>query len=264
VRKIIPTFTAFSFTKHALTGRVRKRRDMVDGSRQLIDFDRAEVLLLKTFPPNTELNVSGIRPQENMEIHLEPRRHDRLPEFWAIEVVGVLREAAQEPSASYEVSILLDGASGLVGIDSVTGTEGIEVIGAARSEKVQVPLKRIGDCGDWIALHRREPGSASLLFVSAKCDIPAPLIVLKRRALQGPNPKNLLLDRGVNHVELAAGSGAGGTKAVLVNYREETDEEYDTVTILPDDVSIPVQDVDGVGFLQILLHRSLENLKLDQ
>jgi hypothetical protein len=264
VCKTILIFTDFRFTKHALTGRIHKRRVMDDGSRQLIDFDRAEVVLLKTFPPNTELNVSGIRPQENMEIHLEPRRHDRLPEYWDIEVAGVLREAAQDPPASYEVSILLDGTSGLVGIDSVIGTEGIEVIGAARSEKVQVPLIRTGDCGNWIALHRRERGSAPLLFVSGKCDIPAPLTVLKRRPLQGPNSKNLLLDRGVNHVELVAGSGAGGTRAVLVNYSEETDEEYDTVTILPDDVSIPVKDVDGAGFLQILLRRSLENLKLDQ
>jgi hypothetical protein len=51
------------------------------------------------------------------------------PEYWGIEVVGCLPGIGL-PEAPYTISIPLDG---------ITGTKGIEVIGATRSEKREFP-----------------------------------------------------------------------------------------------------------------------------
>ena len=60
---------------------------------------------------------------------------------------------------------------------------------------------------------------------------------LRRHEPQGFNPKDLLLDRVVHS------SDSYDTTTVSVRYEEGTDFEYDTVTILPDGPSIPVEVV---------------------
>jgi hypothetical protein len=97
-------------------------------STRLIDFDKAEIRTLRSFPPQHVLVVSGTKPFMNMEVTLEPLVFIRQPAFWGIEVVGRLPGGIGLPAlAPYQVSIPLAG---------IIGTQGIEVIGATRSEKI--------------------------------------------------------------------------------------------------------------------------------
>ena len=101
------------------------------GSSRLIDFDRAEIVTLDSFPPRHVLKVTGVKPFLNMEVDLVPLVYIRQPEYWGIEVVGRLRGIGLPAPAPYTVSMPLDG---------FIGTQGIEMIGATRSEKIEVPI----------------------------------------------------------------------------------------------------------------------------
>jgi hypothetical protein len=94
---------------------------------RLIDFDEAEILSLRIFPPQYVLVVSGIKPYLNMDVSLRPRTYIRQLEYWGIEVVGFLPGIGIPTLAPYTDTIRLAG---------LMGTEGIEVIGATRSEKL--------------------------------------------------------------------------------------------------------------------------------
>ena len=98
-------------------------------STRLIDFEKVEIRTLRSFPPQHVLVVSGTKPFVNMEVTLEPLVFIRQPEFWGIEVVGRLPGIGLPALAPYQVSIPLAG---------ITGTKGVEVIGATRSEKVEL------------------------------------------------------------------------------------------------------------------------------
>jgi hypothetical protein len=99
-------------------------------STRLIDFEKAEIRTLESFPPQHVLVVSGTKPFMNMEVTLEPLVFIRQPEFWGIEVVGRLPGGVGLPAlAPYQVSLPLAG---------IMGTRGIEVIGATRSEKIEL------------------------------------------------------------------------------------------------------------------------------
>ena len=98
-------------------------------SCRLINFDKAEVR--PGFVSGTWiLIVSGVAPCANMEVSLMPLIYVRCPEYWGIEVVGCLPQGfcltALKP---YTVSIQLTG---------ITGSQGIEVIGANKTEKFEV------------------------------------------------------------------------------------------------------------------------------
>jgi hypothetical protein len=100
-------------------------------SQRLIDFERAQILALRTFPPQFVLRVTGTKPFMNMEVQIVPLVFIQQPEFWGIEVVGRLPGGIGLPAlAPYDVSIPLSG---------ITGTRGIEVIGATRSKRIEVP-----------------------------------------------------------------------------------------------------------------------------
>jgi len=99
-------------------------------SSRRLDFDRAQVLTLRSFPPQHVLRVSGTKPLANMEVDLVPRQYIRQPEYWGIEVVGTLHGIGLPAVAPYLVSLRLDG---------LIGTRGIEVIGATRTEKIDLP-----------------------------------------------------------------------------------------------------------------------------
>lgn len=102
-------------------------------SQRLIDFERARVLTLESFPPQFVLQVTGTKPFLNMEVQLEPLVFIRQPEFWGIEVVGRLPGGIGLPAlAPFDVSIPLSGTM---------GTRGIEVIGASRSKRIKLPPK---------------------------------------------------------------------------------------------------------------------------
>jgi hypothetical protein len=100
-------------------------------SCRLIDFEKVEIrpgFVSKTWI----LIVSGTKPYVNMEVELQARLYIRRPEYWGIEVIGCLHGIALPTTAAYSVSMQLNG---------VTGTKGIEVIGATRSFKKKVPPK---------------------------------------------------------------------------------------------------------------------------
>jgi hypothetical protein len=100
-------------------------------SQRLIDFEQAEVLTLESFPPQYLLAVSGTKPYLNMDVRLMPRVYIRQPEYWGIEVVGSLPGGIGLPAlAPYSVSVRLNGTM---------GTRGIEVIGATRTETIELP-----------------------------------------------------------------------------------------------------------------------------
>jgi hypothetical protein len=99
-------------------------------SSRLIDFDKAEIVTFPIFPPKYLLTVSGVKRWVNMEVRLVPLVFIRQPDYWGIEVTGRLPGIGLPALSPYNVSLLLDG---------FIGTEGIEVIGATRSEKIKVP-----------------------------------------------------------------------------------------------------------------------------
>ena len=100
-------------------------------STRLINFETVEIRTLESFPPQHVLVVCGTKPYVDMVVTLEPLTYIRQPEYWGIEVVGRLRGGIGLPAlAPYQVTIPLAG---------ITGTKGIEVIGASHSEKVELP-----------------------------------------------------------------------------------------------------------------------------
>src|SRR5713101_6526068 len=99
-------------------------------SIRVIDFDKAEVIVVETFPPQYILVVEGTKPYTNMKVDLVPLVYIRQPEFWGIEVVGSLAGIGLPVVAPYSVSLPLAG---------VTGTVGVEVIGANKKEQIAMP-----------------------------------------------------------------------------------------------------------------------------
>ena len=203
-------------------------------SSRSIDFERVELVTLESFPPQYAVFVAGTRPYPNMEVELVPRVHIRRPEYWAIEVVGRLRGGIGPP-APYTVSLNLTG---------VTGTRGVEVIGATRSEKLDVPPDGpvAPACRGWAAWHDHQPPGPPVLHVVGECEFPGAgfsVEPLRRKEPQGLDPKDLLLERVVHEPR---GPATTVIATVEVRYREETDFEYDTVTILPDGVTVPVEE----------------------
>lgn len=86
------------------------------------------------------LIVRGEAPCLNMKVQLVPRIYIDCPDYWGIEVVGTLPGGicltAMKP---YVLTFALTG---------VTGSSGIEVIGANKKEKFEVP----GGCSDGLRL----------------------------------------------------------------------------------------------------------------
>lgn len=98
-------------------------------SSRIIDFERAEVR--PGFVSGTWfLIVQGVAPCSNMEVSLNPLIYIQQPDYWGIEVVGTLRSGICLPRQTDYLATL--------DITNVLGTEGVEVIGATRSEKIPV------------------------------------------------------------------------------------------------------------------------------
>jgi hypothetical protein len=96
---------------------------------RLVDFDEAHVV--PGIVPNTFiLVVSGTKPYLNMDVDLVPRVYVRQPEYWGIEVTGMVAGIVLPTEAPYTVTIPLDG---------IRGTIGIDVIGATTTQKIDVP-----------------------------------------------------------------------------------------------------------------------------
>ena len=100
-----------------------------------------------------------------------------------------------------------------------------------------VPLE--GTCHDWTAVHGHEPPGPSVLWVHGSCrfETAGYSVELRRREPQGINPRDLLLDRIVHP---PTGLAAQVITEVEVSYSEETEFDYQTVTILPEGPTITV------------------------
>jgi len=97
-------------------------------------------------------------------------------------------------------------------------------------------------CHDWYASHDHMPPEPAVLRVTGTCTLPTEgyKVELYRHEPQGINPKDLLLDK----VVIAPVDPVTPVRTdVEARYEETTDVEYDTVTILPDGPSIPVEEV---------------------
>jgi hypothetical protein len=101
-------------------------------SSRLIDFETAELRVLKSNPPQYVLVVSGTKPFLNMQVDLVPLVYIQQPDFWGIEVVGSLPGGIGLPALAPYTVVLLNPP---------LGKEGIEVIGATHSERIDVPPK---------------------------------------------------------------------------------------------------------------------------
>ena len=108
--------------------------------------------------------------------------------------------------------------------------------------KVTVGGGEQGTCHDWQAIHDFMPGHPAKLTVTGTCTFPTAgfEVTLVRTSPQGINPRILLLDKIVIP---PSGPAADVVTDVEVRYEEETDFEYESVTIVPDGPSIPVENV---------------------
>jgi hypothetical protein len=97
---------------------------------KIIDFEKAEVR--PGFVGGTFfLVVSGNAPCFNTDVKLVPLVYIRRPEYWEIEVVGCMGGPICLPEIQpFTESLPLDG---------VLGTKGIEVVGATRRVRIDVP-----------------------------------------------------------------------------------------------------------------------------
>jgi len=103
-------------------------------STRLIDFERANAITPLIYPPPPPtLVVDGVLPDPAMTATLVPRAYIRRPEYWGIEVVGsVTGVGGHGVPAPYSVELSLAG---------ITGTVGVEVIGATRIERLRLVVE---------------------------------------------------------------------------------------------------------------------------
>ena len=94
-----------------------------------------------------------------------------------------------------------------------------------------------GKCRDWKA--RRGPG---VLVVDGWCTFPSAgwMTELKKMEPQGTNPKDLLLERVTT--EPPGGYQPPVVRGIEVHFEEVTDVAYETVTIMPDGLTLEVED----------------------
>jgi hypothetical protein len=101
--------------------------------QKLIDFSRAEVVSPMIYPPQPRLVVSGALPYP-MEVSLEPLIYVSRPQWWGIQVVGTT-----PPGLSVTPAITAIPYTVELDLQGISGTEGVEVVGATLTERIAVP-----------------------------------------------------------------------------------------------------------------------------
>ena len=101
---------------------------------RLIDFERVDVISPMIYPPQPRLVVSGLLPTPGTGVTLQPLTYVSQPQYWGIQVVGTI-EGIERPVAPDAAPVPYRAELDLAG---VTGTEGVEVIGASQTERVVV------------------------------------------------------------------------------------------------------------------------------
>lgn len=78
-----------------------------------------------------QLTVSGLKPYTNMEVSLSHEAYNRRPAYWRTLVIGCVKNGLVLPLATpYYITMNLD---------RFVGTKGVEVVGASRSVRREVP-----------------------------------------------------------------------------------------------------------------------------
>jgi hypothetical protein len=90
-----------------------------------VDFDWVSIEAA-TAAHSAVISVGGIKHWLNLRIELVPRCYQTRPDYWSIEVVGALPGYGIPAFVDYNVTLALDG---------IRGAEGIEIIGATKSER---------------------------------------------------------------------------------------------------------------------------------
>lgn len=150
-----------------------------------------------------------------------------LPDYFLTAVAGdltktVRQNGVDEPPDFWVIAAVVDGVAEAINWTAVP------------------PLE--GTCHDWTAFHDHMPPGPSVMRVQGTCrfNTSGYVVELRRHEPQGINPYDLLLDRIVIPPD---GPVAEVETEDEVRYSEETEFNYQTVTILPDGPSIRVEDV---------------------
>ena len=130
---------------------------------------------------------------------------------------------------------------GLTRIEASRRTEA-ERAGGVAAERVPPRSRPAVDWDGWAAVHDHLPPGPPTLRVHGKCTFPTAgyVVELRRHEPPGADPRDLLLEKVVRE---PAGPVAATVTVVPVNYDEATDVEYETVTILPEGIAVPVRDI---------------------
>jgi len=105
-------------------------------SCKLVDFENIKIIpgiVTDTY----FLEVSGTKPCINMTVDLVPVIYKKCPEYWEIEVVGCIPGGICLPTVSPYITKTIP-------LTGITGSKGIEVVGANKREKHELP----GGCKD--------------------------------------------------------------------------------------------------------------------
>ena len=94
-----------------------------------VDFDWVSIEAA-TADHSAVVSVGGIKHWLNLRIVLVPRCYQTRPDYWAIEVVGALPGYGVPALVDYNVTLALD---------AIRGAEGIEIVGATKSERRLLP-----------------------------------------------------------------------------------------------------------------------------
>jgi hypothetical protein len=115
------------------------------------------------------------------------------------------------------------------------------VVGVAALALLPVAVAAEAPC-EWQARRVPQPPGPPAVVVTGLCTMPTPgfTIALTRMTPRGANPSTLLLHRAVT---APTGIVAQVRTPIPALYREGNGEKITQVMILPDHVSIPVQDV---------------------
>jgi hypothetical protein len=188
----------------------------------LIDFETAKVvegIVNDTYI----LIVTGTKPYLNMEVRLSPLIYIDKPDYWQIEVVGLLPGIGLPALGPYIAHLDLGG---------VIGKKGIEVVGATKSLKFDVPPSsdRRDNIGDWTATIDTSGTKAQIVVDGTfPTNAERPVFTLEKAVPQGFNPAELILILKFGELVDPSGNGKGTAR-----YSDILDDErlYSTVLVL--------------------------------
>jgi hypothetical protein len=101
---------------------------------RIIDFDEAE-LRRPPFQSDWYLWVRGRLPALGLDARLAPRLYQGRPDYWAIEVAAITATNPDNDNSTSIEDYIFERSVPLAGI---TGTRGIMVIGANRSQQIEI------------------------------------------------------------------------------------------------------------------------------